>query len=625
LFVTTNYDALLEQQLAILKKHPATAITVWDLISPENRNQTAVTVVKLKGDLSSPETLQLGRTATQISEQGKLLLRQVNEVSSNGLQLFIGFESAEDISSLSEILRQPMGTPRPRRIVIEQRLSSTRARLFRAIKVERIRMKEASLLTMVRRLRDVAPIHPYSAGTLSAAATQSIDRYRHYLSSYLRYGWTVDPGRKLDVSKVKFRARVLLRAEHFLPSQSSTETGGHLLTERGVFAAIKRARRVMITGEPGSGKTTLLRLLSFRFSSRNVAAALVPVFVAARDLDHLTDFSMDSIIDWTERSCGIGGLGDGLKSLLATGSLLFVVDGVDELRDDKVSALVQALRRYSSAFPRSRWMASCRRFGYEDLVFGESDLTLSLHPLSGREITTFLQNWFSDSTAAAHLGRVIASNSTMKALAERPLFLSLFAHLWEHSASAPLTPFKLYEAAVELLLGRWDLQRGVYRNNNYDASLKRACLSKWAVASLQRQRSSLTLSDFIEALADSSFRSLSANVIAEVVNEIESSSGLLNRVAQDEWTFCHRSFLEFFCAKAVVEAPFNDISEQIKGSNQPNDWLPILAMLASEKNETTWNEKLGAILSLFTQEQRRRVLMLADEQKKVLRPHAAVS
>jgi predicted NACHT family NTPase len=123
-------------------------------------------------------------------------------------------------------------------------------------------------------------------------------------------------------------------------------------------------RRCAIVGLPGSGKTTLLQHLLLATAKGELLSdfeqRLIPVLVKVRQLDptHLPD--VEELLAEAESSVFRGALPGFLRRQFEAGRVLFLIDGLDEVVEEKRGALLQWIGDFVDLYSTARYVVSSR-------------------------------------------------------------------------------------------------------------------------------------------------------------------------------------------------------------------------------------------------------------------------
>lgn len=414
----------------------------------------------------------------------------------------------------------------------------------------------------------------------SRLSQQCLGAYRRFLRRVSRLGWTIEPGRNVVIEELPIRVVFQHRLTRWLTDQS-TRTEQAELPWQTLINQLEINRFILVVGSPGSGKTTLLQALTKRLASKHEEGSLFPIFLRAPDLAQSDISSYRSLLECAEIRSGLPGLGNSLKDVLASARCALIVDGLDELDRDKMGYVLRSLQEFGATFPDSRCIASSRWRGYESQLQG-ADLFDTLMPLSDPDIRNFVNHWFERATDAEELTQLLALNPALGDLARKPLFLSLIAYSWAGRKTAPVTPWSLCSQAVDLLLGRWDWEKGVFRDNQFSGVLHSLAWSILAASMLSLGIHDLSSQSVLDILGkNSALRRIESKDFASLLEEGEARTGLLVQSMLGRWRFSHELFREYFAAHFVLDNEPEVVTELIRGSVDPANWTTALAFALS--------------------------------------------
>ena len=325
------------------------------------------------------------------------------------------------------------------------------------------------------------------------------------------------------------------------------------------------SRRWIILGDPGAGKTTLLRHLAAGVA-RERPGRWVPIFESLARLMREPEWLLDRLERQMKRA---GAAAESLASVLdregQDGRLLLLLDGLDEVPQERREEAEALLRQLSSRWPQTPLIVTSRPIGYRRPAsdFRELDL-LPFGPAERRE---FLARWFGrergkpDTEGAERAAEALERDAGLRDLASNPLYLTLMALLIEQGTSPERNRPRLYDQVFKLLL------KGEHRNPS--TPMERPA----AVRRMLRHLGYTMTEDGADAepldvLEDRLYRPEADKVREELervarwrprlsvfLEELSNSSGILgpHDGPHADWRYWHRTFREALAAEALQE------------------------------------------------------------------------
>ncbi len=401
--------------------------------------------------------------------------------------------------------------------------------------------------------------------------------------------------RHLPVKFDRLYVPLLLRPDpkgrQLVDAASSTEAE-HILEEDGidpislfdVFECASQCNRnagLLVIGDPGSGKTALLKYLALQTVRGDPMAfgldrAIVPLFVQLRALDQVEPIDSLVLRALTERCHGVE---TRARSLLESGRLLYLLDGLDEIawpeRRAEVLAWVERMHQRS---PGSRFVVSCRYPSHGEIPFDSAIGLLDVHLclLSPDGQNRLVYNWHlavEESTCATGMtadaqARALAEAKRMcAALEERstdqprlaalfrnPLLLTALCVANRSRGALPPNRVETLRECLDALVEPWRLvERPRWR---MDALHVSTLLQALALTLHERRAKSAPISMLVDLLATHLHaKGWVVEGPAEVTDLLESlrdETGLLVGKPQRSLGFVHLAIQEFLCADALV-------------------------------------------------------------------------
>lgn len=398
-----------------------------------------------------------------------------------------------------------------------------------------------------------------------------------WIDQYLEnYWYTIPPGVGDYLRILTSELRDIDRQHNLLPSQMSDfyveqdlrkleftygakKNRSRQKTLASVFETIETNRITFIEGAPGSGKSQMLRHAGKHYADPVVylTTKRLPVFTDFRSLCENWHGNLHRYL--TERLATVG-LED-----VSLADVVLLVDGIDEHPRgyDEATGCLKEILAAVEACPRCKAVLTTRPMDKQEMerLIPKDIPRYDIVPLSLRKVGEFLQHICRKDRITERLFEDIKQSLLFQQLPMTPIAAILLAHLVEDEArDLPSNLTELYQRYCELMLGRWDICKGIESQKEFEAA--RSIVTDFARYSVENR-----LPEIAEAEARSMFASylnernlaISADVLFE---KVTTRSGILQRnVYRGTVAFKHLSFAEFFYAMhkaAHVDKAFID-------------------------------------------------------------------
>ena len=339
--------------------------------------------------------------------------------------------------------------------------------------------------------------------------------------------------------------------------------------------AVETYTKLRVLGKPGVGKTTFLQHLAVQCNRGELAPDQVPIFIALREFAEAAKrqdtFSLFLYIQQTFITSALSDPAT-LELLLQEGRVLLLMDGMDEVPNPSMTAVINEIRSFADKYYRNQFVASCRTAAQKLCLRGFTDVEIA--PFTPDQITTFAHKWFtalsqvgtpSGPAKAAQFMRKLdlPENWQFRQLVVTPLFLHLACWMFQGNEAFPDKRTAFYKQGLDLLLGKWDEAKGVERDDIYRDFLlpqKIRLLSQLAAVTFEQGQyffEQRTLEQYIEDyLRNLSGASLSPEELQleseAVLKAIEAQHGLLIERARGIFSFSYLAFQEYLTARKIV-------------------------------------------------------------------------
>ncbi|MFE0419174.1 NACHT domain-containing protein [Streptomyces tendae] len=241
---------------------------------------------------------------------------------------------------------------------------------------------------------------------------------------------------------------------------------------------------------------------------------------------------------------------------------VLLVDGIDEIADDRRAAVRRWLRELVRAFPGNLWLVTSRPSAVpQDWLAAEGFHELDLARMGRAEVDTFIRRWHRAAGAEESVGEAlrhaVRTTSELNRLATNPLMCGMLCALHrDRRGFLPQDRRSLYEAALTMLLERRDRERELH--SPAGAALPYATqvqllqkLAWWLIrngrAEMDRDEALQIIGRAIPAL------NLSGADDQEVYDALLLRSGLLREPAEGRVDFLHRTFQDYLGARLAVQ------------------------------------------------------------------------
>jgi hypothetical protein len=365
------------------------------------------------------------------------------------------------------------------------------------------------------------------------------------------------------------------------------------------------ARHCVLLGQPGAGKTTSMKHLCqalFLDEEFGCEGLSFPILIRFRDLN-VAKASNDAtlLIDSISNTLGVRvGTPDGrgmqasashrksimerlVISILNSLGVLLILDGFDELTDpDKRKEALIDIRNLAARLDKATMIVTCRTGEFEYSIENLSQYELC--PLNSDQITLFASRWLQDKQLVAPFLKQIHESPFIDT-AVRPLTLAHLAAIYERIGEIPKKPRTVYRKVINLLLEEWDQQRSVKRTSRYanfavDRKFEFLCHLSYTMTALL-QKMVFSHEDLVQVY-DRIYPDydLAPNEAKQVVNELESHTGLLVQTSYEAFEFAHKSLQEYLAAEYIVRLP--SIPNQPETLSQLPNELAIAVTISSD-------------------------------------------
>ncbi len=323
--------------------------------------------------------------------------------------------------------------------------------------------------------------------------------------------------------------------------------------------AIENNRFVLLEGDMGSGKSSLLRKIIDHYCSPEIylTKKCIPIRCTYAELyvDH--NNSLENLVK--------SSVDADLLSKAADSKIIIFLDAFDELEiesDERKKHIEELIRQSeSSNYNLHITLASRDLDDFDSQIFGV--YRLQIPPLTLSKTVNFIQEICKTMNLSKKIFDDISRSQVFRMLPQNPISAILLARLInDNSADLPSNLTELYAKYTELSLGRWDINKGIKSEKEYEAVQN--ILMNIAEFMLDNNVPKLSLTEAREKFRDYlSERNLNLDHDALLNKLIKRSDIIYGSIEDNIFMFKHKTFLEYLYALKKIRTDGMPMSEKI--------------------------------------------------------------
>ena len=327
-----------------------------------------------------------------------------------------------------------------------------------------------------------------------------------------------------------------------------------------ILEIIEKKDIILVEGGAGSGKSKLLRYLVnyYTLPDTYISVGILPIYTTYKEIVEQYGGDITALIDSRVKN--------DIRDELDGKKYLVLVDAFDEKKitvDEQVNNLAFLVENIEKAKDAKLILTSRYLSGLDRSNELENVITrLELAPLSMNRTIQFITRLCTQLNLTSRLIEDLKKSHIFRELPRSPISAILLAKLLnENPKDIPSNLPELYSQYIELVLGRWEIDKGLQSQKEYQALDN--VLMKMAECMLDYEMPRMTLSDVKDLVRDYlEQRNLNLD-IEQMFDRMTSRCDILfiDDVSRT-LSFKHRSFAEYFYAKSLTKGKDPKLSER---------------------------------------------------------------
>ncbi|PKM80299.1 MAG: hypothetical protein CVU89_14505 [Firmicutes bacterium HGW-Firmicutes-14] len=349
-------------------------------------------------------------------------------------------------------------------------------------------------------------------------------------------------------------------------------------------------RNILLVAGPGAGKSTTIRAQVQKLISTNSRGKVinVPIIVKAKNfLNYLRENMTGSINRFINDEYGISDFN--FESYLKNTNyrVFFFIDGLDEIRLIEDRELIRnKIGNFAKENSEVKIVLASREIDDLEMFDTKTFNRWELLPFEYKQVERFISRWFYN--RSEEILAVLKDHELLEKLPKTPLVLTLLAILYDddRTVEVPANLSELYQMFIDLLVGRWSLDR---RDNFEKPNIVEDVLMEIAKVLHESDRTSLS-QDELENLIVTYSENLDFKLnYTEFFRNLVEQTSLLIINDKKEVEFRHLSFQEYLVAKRYSDEVDPIILDQLKIKFLDDWWSQIVYFYCGIKHR---NDKL---------------------------------
>ena len=286
-----------------------------------------------------------------------------------------------------------------------------------------------------------------------------------------------------------------------------------------------------------------------------VSTAKIPIFLRSQELVQLEG---DTLLSYcSKKTMEVSRSGGPAFSLrdLESGKIEIIVDALDEVSNRSMQErIVHQIIEFHELYPKCQVIVTSREYSFiEQIPDLRKFVNYTISPINYKQAHRILSHLQKQQSLPVDMAQeLLRKLQDVHGMELNPLIVTVFAASSDYSrADVPANITELFKKFTELMLGRWDVDKGL--SLQYQTPLKDFVLQRIAFEMHRRRVTKLPIAEFRDIAAkELDLRGYKTD-ISLLVNEMLYRSGLF-RILDDETEFRHLMLQEFFAGRGIPNA-----------------------------------------------------------------------
>lgn len=328
-----------------------------------------------------------------------------------------------------------------------------------------------------------------------------------------------------------------------------------------IFEKIKNHKITLIEGSMGTGKSRLFRKIISHFTTPSIFQdeKLLPLLISYKDLIDAYNNDINAVVnDFIDEK---------LKEEIGEDvTYLILIDGIDEKKfttEEELEKLTEIIYKLDGT-PNTKFVMASRPLSSFDEVEGLSEnlAKYEIRSLSIAKVIEFIRNVCKQLNITQRIIEDLKKSQLFRDLPQSPISAILLAKLIdEHSKELPSNMTELFSKYTELVLGKWDIEKGLQSQKEYQAAITFSM--NLAEYFIENELNKISIDEARQRLNDYlKPRNLGLDtdlLLDKLVNRCEIFGADSTRGVM---FFKHKTFAEFLYAKKITDSKQLQIDER---------------------------------------------------------------